>query len=495
MTGIEPASKAWEALILPMNYIRIFWIRIYFIIIRLFVKYQSVSKKIQKLTLLRQDYGSVFLYWGHTKINRLGGMKVEKFVITGMEDGLRGRVRISGSKNAALPILAACLLTEEVCEICNVPPLSDVRDMAELIRGLGAEVTLREDAESVLVQAKVLQTVSTAEETARKMRASFLAAGALLGRCGQAVLPLPGGCQIGSRPVDLHLKGFQTMGVKVKQEHGMVEMAAKHLKGGEIYLDFPSVGATENILLAAVLAKGETIIRNAAAEPEICDLAEFLRKMGADIMGDGTDTIRIIGVKRLHGAVHQVIPDRIEAGTFMAAAAITGGDILLQEVREEHLKPVIAKLTECNVKTEKTEEGLRVYRKGKLQPIQLKTMPYPGFPTDMQAQFMSLMALARGTSVITATVFENRFLHAGELQRMGADIRIDSRSAVIEGVEILTGAKVRATDLRAGAALILSALTAKGDTEISDIYHIERGYHDIEGKLRRLGANIRREEE
>jgi len=275
----------------------------------------------------------------------------------------------------------------------------------------------------------------------------------------------------------------------------MVELTAKHLKGGEIYLDFPSVGATENILLAAVLAKGETVIRNAAAEPEISDLADFLRKMGAEITGEGTDTISVQGVKKLHGAVHRVIPDRIEAGTFMAAAAITGGDILLENVEEEHLKPVIAKLAECNVKTEIRGKGLRVYRKGKLHPIQLKTMPYPGFPTDMQAQFMSLMAVAKGTSVITETVFENRFLHAGELQRMGADIKIDSRSAVIEGVEGLTGTKVRATDLRAGAALILSALAAKGDTEISDIYHIERGYYDIEGKLRKLGADIRREEE
>lgn len=275
----------------------------------------------------------------------------------------------------------------------------------------------------------------------------------------------------------------------------MVELTAKNLKGGEIYLDFPSVGATENIMLAAALAKGKTIIQNAAAEPEICDLADFLREMGAEIEGDGTDTITINGVKELHGAVHTVIPDRIEAGTFMTAAAITGGDILLEDVKEDHLKPVIAKLTECNVKTEMTAEGLRVYRKGRLHPTQLKTMPYPGFPTDMQAQFMSLMAVAKGTSIITETVFENRFMHAGELQRMGADIKIDSRSAVIEGVDEMTGAKVRATDLRAGAALILSALAAKGDTEISDIYHIERGYHQIDEKLRRLGADIRREEE
>ena len=420
---------------------------------------------------------------------------MEKFVITGMEEGLQGRVRISGSKNAVLPILAACLLTEEMCEIRNVPFLSDVKHMAELLQELGAEVDFEEEQEVIRVQAAQVEQQELDYEAARKMRASFLAAGALLGRCGKANLPLPGGCQIGSRPIDLHLKGFQIMGAKNKQEHGMVELQAKHLRGGEIYLDFPSVGATENIMLAAALAKGKTIIQNAAAEPEICDLADFLRKMGAVIEGDGTDTIYITGVKELHGAVHEVIPDRIEAGTFMTAAAITGGDILLECVREEHLKPVIAKLAECNVKTEMAEDGLRVYRKGKLHPIQLKTMPFPGFPTDMQAQFMSLMAVAKGTSVITETVFENRFMHAGELQRMGADIKIDSRIAVVEGVDSLTGAKVRATDLRAGAALILSALAAKGDTEISDIYHIERGYYHIDEKLRQLGANIRRGEE
>lgn len=420
---------------------------------------------------------------------------MKKFVVTGMEGGLQGRVQISGSKNAVLPILAACLLTKDVCEIRNVPPLLDVQHMVELLQEMGAKADFDGEKEIVTVRAeKILQTEGD-YEAAGKMRASFLAAGALLGRCGQAKLPLPGGCQIGSRPVDLHLKGFQSMGAKNKQEHGLVELTAKNLKGGEIYLDFPSVGATENIMLAGALAKGETVIQNAAAEPEICDLADFLRKMGAEITGDGTDTITITGVKELHGAVHTVIPDRIEAGTFMTAAAITGGDILLENVREEHLKPIIAKLAECNVKTETTGEGLRVYRKGKLHPIQLKTMPYPGFPTDMQAQFMSLMTVAKGTSVITETVFENRFLHAGELQRMGADIKIDSRSAVIEGVDGLTGAKVRATDLRAGAALVLSALAAKGDTEISDIYHIERGYHRMDEKLRRLGASIREEEE
>ncbi len=420
---------------------------------------------------------------------------MEKFVVQGLTEGLHGSVQISGSKNAVLPILAACLLTKEPCEIENVPPLSDVRHMVELLEELGAKVCFEEEKERIRVEASEMERIESDYETARKMRASFLVAGALLGRCGQAKLSLPGGCQIGSRPIDLHLKGFQAMGVKNKQEHGIVELQAKNLKGGNIYLDFPSVGATENIMLAAVLAKGNTVIENAAAEPEICDLADFLREMGAKIDGDGTDTIFITGVKELHGAVHRVIPDRIEAGTFMTAAAITGGDIFLEDVREEHLKPVIAKLAECNVKTEATPEGLRVYRKGRLHPIQLKTMPFPGFPTDMQAPFMSLMTVAKGTSVITETVFENRFIHAGELQRMGADIKIDSRSAVIEGVDGLTGTKVKATDLRAGAALILSALAAKGETEISDIYHIERGYYKIDEKLRALGAEIRREEE
>ena len=419
---------------------------------------------------------------------------MEKFVVKGLEEGLQGTVKISGSKNAVLPILAACLLTREVCEIRNVPPLSDVIHMTELLRELGAQVEFSEEQEMIRVCAETIESVESEYETARKMRASFLVAGALLGRCGHARLSLPGGCQIGSRPVDLHLKGFQALGAKSRQEYGFVELSAKTLKGKSIYLDFRSVGATVTIMLAAVLAKGCTVIENAAEEPEICDLADFLREMGADITGDGTDAITIMGGKELHGAVHEVIPDRIEAGTFMAAAAITGGNILLENIREEHLKPVIAKLAECNVKTEAVPEGLRVSRKGRLHPIQLKTMPFPGFPTDMQAPFMSLMAVAKGTSVITETVFENRFIHAGELQRMGADIKIDSRSAVIEGVETLTGTKVKATDLRAGAALILSALAAKGETEISDIYHIERGYYKIDEKLRALGAEIERKD-
>ena len=418
---------------------------------------------------------------------------MEKFIVRHTEK-LEGTVTISGAKNAALPILAACLLTEDICTICNVPPLTDVIAMAELLQGFGAEVWFDQKEEKMTVQAKKLTTAEGSYETAGRMRASFLAAGPLLVRMKEAKLPLPGGCQIGSRPIDLHLKGFSAMGAKNKQVHGMVELWTKELVGGNIYLDFPSVGTTENIMMAAAGAKGVTVIENAAAEPEICDLAQFLKKMGAKIVGDGTDTIVVTGVDVLHGATHTVMPDRIEAGTFLVAAAITRGNILLRNIREEHLKPVLAKLAESHVQTEMTSEGLRVARKERLCPVHIKTLPFPGFPTDMQALFMSLAALAKGTSIITETVFENRFIHAGELKRMGADITIDSRSAIVEGVEELMGSKVRATDLRAGAALILSALAARGETEISDIYHIERGYDKIEEKLRALGADIHREE-
>ena len=431
-----------------------------------------------------------------SEINKKEGQKMEKFVIHKAQP-LYGHVKISGAKNAALPILAACLLTSEVCILHNVPPLRDVEEMLALLEGFGVKTEFDKTKEMVQLQAGEIISCDAIQAHAQTMRASFLTAGPLLARMQKAKIPMPGGCQIGSRPIDLHLKGFAAMGANHKLEHGLVELNTKNggLRGKTVYLDFPSVGATENIMMAATLAKGTTRIENAAAEPEICDLADFLRKMGAQITGDGTDTIVIDGVAALHGAEHTVIPDRIEAGTFMAAAAITGGDIVLEDVKADHLKPVIAKLAESNVKTEILPEGLRVYRKGKLRPIQLKTMPFPGFPTDMQAQFMSIAAVAKGTSVITETVFENRFLHAGELQRMGADIKIDSRSAVIEGVEELTGSKVRATDLRAGAALILSALAAKGETEISDIYHIERGYCHIEEKLRALGAEISRQED
>lgn len=417
-----------------------------------------------------------------------------KFIVSHSQP-LTGSVKISGSKNAVLPILAASLLTAEGCSIESAPPLRDVFVMISILKNLGVHVEFEEEKERITTKADDVRKWEEEYEMAGKMRASFLIMGPLLARFGRAKIPLPGGCPIGSRPVDLHLKGFMALGAKMKQEHGYVEVKAKKLVGTTIYLDFPSVGATENIMMAAVLAEGETIIENAAAEPEIWDLAHFLNKMGGNVQGAGTDTIRIQGVAKLHGISYQVIPDRIEAGTFMVATAITKGDVILKNVVAEHLKPIIAKLEEAHVKSEVTEEGLHISALGKLGCINLKTMPFPGFPTDMQAPFMSLLTLAEGTSMITETVFENRFMHAGELKRMGANIKIESRSAVIEGVKKLTGTQVKATDLRAGAALILSALAAEGDTEISDIYHIERGYSKIEEKLRALGAKISRIEE
>lgn len=416
-----------------------------------------------------------------------------KFVIS-HSNGLKGSVKISGSKNAVLPILAAALLTQETCEICCVPALRDVFAMVEILKDLGAVIHFDQKQEKITITASKIKKFEEEYEMAGKMRASFIIMGPLLARFGHARIPLPGGCPIGTRPVDLHLKGFTALGAQMTQEHGYVDVKVKRLTGNRIYLDFPSVGATENVMMAAVLAQGETTIENAAAEPEISDLANFLIKMGAKISGAGTDTIRIEGVNELHGTVHNVIPDRIEAGTFMIAAAITKGDILLENVVVDHLKPIIAKLAESNIQSEVTPVGLRIFSKGEIIPSNLKTMPFPGFPTDMQAPFMSLMTLAQGTSIITETVFENRFMHAAELKRMGADIKIESRSAVVEGVKKLTGTQVKATDLRAGAALVLSALAAEGKTEISDIYHIERGYSKIEEKLNKLGANIIKEE-
>jgi len=410
---------------------------------------------------------------------------------------LKGSVKISGSKNAVLPILAASLLTEDKCVIREAPFQSDVETMCNLLERLGADIKWDKQAGIITAAASGNLLAEAEYELVSKMRASFQVMGPLLARLGEVNVPLPGGCAIGSRPVDLHLKGFSALGAEVIQEHGNVRARAKKLKGARIYLDFPSVGATENIMMAAVLADGVTILENCAVEPEIVDLANFLNSAGAEIRGAGTDTIKITGVKTLSGADHAVIPDRIEAGTFMVAAGITKGDITVTNVVADHLKPLIAKLKEVNLNVLETDAGLRVYyEEGKrVIATDIKTLPYPGFPTDMQAQFMSLLSLAAGTSIVTETVFENRFMHVGELKRMGADIKIESRSAVVEGVKQLAGAQVRATDLRAGAALVMAALTAAGTTELSDIYHIDRGYCDLAEKLRMLGAKIRREEE
>lgn len=419
-----------------------------------------------------------------------------KFIVNHTSE-LKGIVKISGAKNAVLPILASTLLTSEKCIIKNVPVLRDVVCMLEILKKLGAYVNYDKSNEIVEIICENINPKANIEQECKEMRASFLIAGALIGRFSYSKLSLPGGCQIGSRPIDLHLKGFSILGVSSKLEYGSVEMKAKKLIGNNIYLDFPSVGATENLMMCAVFAKGQTIIENSATEPEIVDLGDFLRGLGADISGDGSDTIIINGVDRLNGFEHSVIADRIEAGTFMVGVAMVGGEIIMENVKEEHLKPVIAKLNECNVKTEILEDnsGIKVYPNGKLLPLHIKTMPYPGFPTDMQAQFMSLMTVIKGTSLITETIFENRFLHANELLRMGADIKIESRNALVEGGAELTGSKVRATDLRGGVALILSAMKAKGETEIGEIHHIERGYYKIEEKLKKLGAFIERIED
>lgn len=418
---------------------------------------------------------------------------MQKFIIE-ESPCLKGTVKIEGSKNAALPILAATLLTGEGCTIKNVPPLQDVFVIKELLTDLGAIAIWNEKQNVMYVQASEIAKNEANYELVSKIRASFLIMGPLLARNGYAKVSLPGGCAIGLRPIDLHLKGFAALGAEIIQEHGYVIVKTKGLRGNKIYLDFPSVGATENIMMAAVLAEGETIIENCAIEPEVEDLANFLISLGANIKGIGTDSLKIEGVKNLQGSEYSVIPDRIEAGTFMVASAITEGDITLENVLIHHLKPIVAKLRESNISLEETDKGIRVFKEKDaiLKGVDIKTMPYPGFPTDMQAQFMSLLSVSKGVSTVTETVFENRFMHVGELKRMGADIKIDSRSAVIEGVSNLTGTNVKATDLRAGAALILAALKAEGITEIRDIYHIDRGYNSIDDKLRSLGAKITR---
>ena len=415
-----------------------------------------------------------------------------KFVIE--ESGrLRGKVRISGGKNSVLPIIAATMLTDEKCIIHDVPALTDVLVMQNLIEDFGGSTKWDMARETLEVSVKNIVKTEASYELCAKMRASFLAAGPVLARLGEVKMSLPGGCAIGSRPVDLHIKGLAALGATITQEHGYVHAKARRLHGANIYLDFPSVGATENIMMAAVLAKGQTIIQNCAVEPEIVDLSNFLTSMGAQIRGSGTDTIRINGVESLSGATHTIIPDRIEAGTFMLAAAITGGDVELANIVIDHLKPTMAKLREAGISITETEEGaLRVTGSASRQAIDIKTLPYPGFPTDMQAQFLSMLATTPGTNIVTETVFENRFMHVPELVRMGADIKIDSRSAIIEGVPKLTGTQVKATDLRAGAALMLAALAAQGVTEIHDIYHVDRGYFRFDEKLRSLGAKILR---
>ncbi|MGB4394438.1 MAG: UDP-N-acetylglucosamine 1-carboxyvinyltransferase [Tepidanaerobacteraceae bacterium] len=403
---------------------------------------------------------------------------------------LKGTVKISSAKNAVLPVIAASLLTESECIIEDAPELEDVKVMTEVLNSLGAKA-LRE-GDSIKISAGTIDSFEAPYDLVRKMRASFLVMGPLLARKGRARISMPGGCAIGSRPIDLHLKGFAALGANIELGHGFVEAKCDKLKAATIYLDFPSVGATENIMMAAALAEGQTIIGNAAKEPEIIDVANFLNSMGAKIRGAGTDIIKIEGVKELSGISYTVIPDRIETGTYLVAGAITGGNVLLENVVPEHLKPVIAKLIECGADITEEPEGLRVIGCERPVASDVKTMPYPGFPTDMQAQIMAFLSKACGTSMVIETVFENRYMHVEELKRMGAKIKIEGRSAVVEGVEKLSGAPVKATDLRAGAALILAGLAAEGTTKVMHTYHIDRGYVDIVGKLKNLGANIKK---
>lgn len=405
---------------------------------------------------------------------------------------LSGTVRVHGAKNSVLPILAAALLAEEGSSVIHdVPALDDVKNILQVLEALG--VYAQQEGETVQLHAETLTSCEAPYELVRKMRASFLVMGPLLARLGKVRISLPGGCAIGTRPIDQHLKGFEAMGAEIGFGQGSIEASVEgKLRGARIYLDIASVGATENIMMAATTAIGTTIIENAAKEPEIVDLANFLNAMGAKVRGAGTGVIRIEGVEHLRSAEHHVIPDRVEAGTYMIAAAITGGDVYVEGAIRDHLGPIVAKLEEMGVVVDCDENGIRVKALNPLRAVDVKTLPYPGFPTDMQAQMMTLLLVADGTSIVTETVFENRFMHVDELIKMGAEIKVDGRTAIVTGGTKLSGASVCATDLRAGAALICAALVADGNTEVSGIHHIERGYMNIVDKLALLGADIYR---
>ncbi len=414
---------------------------------------------------------------------------MEKFIVIGGKR-LKGNVRVSGAKNAILPILAASLLTRGVSVIHEVPALLDVQVMKEVLTYLGARIKC--EGSTVTVDSSKVESLEISEDLMRKMRASNLVMGPLLGRFGKVKSAYPGGCAIGSRPMDLHLKGFVAMGASITEKHGYIIAETDRLKGTEIHLDFPSVGATENLMMAATQAQGQTIIRNAAKEPELVDLQNFLNSLGARIRGAGTDLIKIEGPTELGSASHTVIPDRVEAGTYMVAAAITGGDVCILNLIPEHVEAVIAKLREAGVNVEVGEDSVRVVGPPRLKAVDLKTLPYPGFPTDMQAQMMVLMTVADGTGVVSEAVFENRYKHVDELRRMGADIKIEGRVAIVKGITRLSGSFVEATDLRAGAALVLAGLIAEDATVIENVWHIDRGYENLERKLSSLGARIMR---
>jgi len=415
---------------------------------------------------------------------------MDKLVIQGGIP-LTGEIRISGAKNAALPILCAALLTEDPLQVSNVPHLRDVTTTLELLNQMGAEVSVNDRME-VEIAARKLNNLVAPYELVKTMRASILVLGPMLARFGRARVSLPGGCAIGSRPVDLHIKGLQAMGAEIEIEHGYIEARAKRLKGARIFMDLVTVTGTENLLMAATLAEGTTVLENAAREPEVVDLANCLIAMGAKIEGAGGDIITIHGVERLHGAAYRVMPDRIEAGTFLVAAAATGGKIILKDTRHDILDAVIEKLRDAGAVIECSENSISLEMAGPLKSVNVRTAPYPAFPTDMQAQFMALNAAAKGTATVTETIFENRFMHVQELRRLGAVIEVEGNTAVVRGVPALSGATVMATDLRASASLVVAGLIAQGETTVERIYHIDRGYECIEEKLSQLGARIRR---
>lgn len=400
-----------------------------------------------------------------------------------------GQVQISGAKNAALALIAGSLLSSGETIFENVPRIADLEMMLNILDQLGVEIDCQADGR-FSIKPDGLKSVTAPYDLVKKMRASNLLIGPLVAKYGRAEIALPGGCDIGSRPMDLHLKGLQALGAEVVVEHGCVKARANGLKGNVVYLDFPSVGATENIMMAATLAEGISVIENVAKEPEVVDLANYLNSMGAKIRGAGTDIIKIEGVKQLKGTAYSIIPDRIEAGTFMVAAAITAGEVLVSNVIPKHLDPVSAKLREIGAEVIEEENGLRVIGKQERKAADIKTLPYPGFPTDMQPQMMALLSVSKGTSVITENIFESRFKHVAEMKRLGAKIKIEGRSAIVEGVDCLSGASVHATDLRAGAALILAGLAAEGTTEIGNVSHIVRGYENIVEKFACLGVDI-----
>ncbi|HFT6140043.1 UDP-N-acetylglucosamine 1-carboxyvinyltransferase [Staphylococcus aureus] len=418
---------------------------------------------------------------------------MDKIVIKG-GNKLTGEVKVEGAKNAVLPILTASLLaSDKPSKLVNVPALSDVETINNVLTTLNADVTYKKDENAVVVDATKTLNEEAPYEYVSKMRASILVMGPLLARLGHAIVALPGGCAIGSRPIEQHIKGFEALGAEIHLENGNIYANAKDgLKGTSIHLDFPSVGATQNIIMAASLAKGKTLIENAAKEPEIVDLANYINEMGGRITGAGTDTITINGVESLHGVEHAIIPDRIEAGTLLIAGAITCGDIFVRGAIKEHMASLVYKLEEMGVELDYQEDGIRVRAEGELQPVDIKTLPHPGFPTDMQSQMMALLLTANGHKVVTETVFENRFMHVAEFKRMNANINVEGRSAKLEGKSQLQGAQVKATDLRAAAALILAGLVADGKTSVTELTHLDRGYVDLHGKLKQLGADIER---